>query len=308
MNDNKKRGLGRGLGALLASTDISFSSEEIKPAVNADKPTAEGRLHFLPIEWLEPNPYQPRREFKPELLEELAASIKQHGVLQPIVVRKVGEEKYQIIAGERRWRACQLAGLSEIPALIKTSSNQDATSLALIENIQREDLNVIEEARALARLVDEFSMTHQQVAEAIGKSRTAVTNTLRLMGLNEEVKTLLASHDIEMGHARALLALPREQQLEAARIIISNGLSVRQTEALVKKLLSNETVTPAETKIDPNIRHLEQALAQKLGAQVTIRHSDKGKGSLTIQYHSLDELEGVLAHLGLNTGESHFFP
>lgn len=289
----KKRGLGRGLGALLASTEFSLSEPEKKDAPQ------EPMLRNLPIEWVEPNPHQPRQEFNPETLEELASSIRQHGVLQPIVVRKVSENHYQIVAGERRWRAAQRAGISNIPALIKTISDQTASALALIENIQRENLNVIEEAIALSRLAEEFKMTHQQIAEAIGKSRTTVTNTLRLMTLNEEVKAFLGTHQIEMGHARALLALPPEKQLEAARIIISNGLSVRQTESLIKKLLSPSNPKEERSVFDPNIRSLETRLSEKLGTRVALRHEKSGKGVLTIPYTSLDELETILRYFNL---------
>ncbi|MBI4356828.1 MAG: ParB/RepB/Spo0J family partition protein [Gammaproteobacteria bacterium] len=291
----KKRGLGRGLGALLSSTAYldSDNSEQGKKDSSSDQ-----ALQHLPIEWIEPNPHQPRQDFNSENLEELANSIRQHGILQPIVVRKVSEKRYQIIAGERRWRASQRAGLSEIPALIKTTSDQNASALALIENIQREDLNVIEEAIALSRLSEEFKMTHQQIADSVGKSRTAITNTLRLMTLNEEVKTFLASHSIEMGHARALLGLPATEQLEAARIIISNGLSVRQTESLIKKLLSPALEKEVSPK-DPNVQSLEQKLSEKLGTRVTLTPQKNGKGVLTIPYYSLDELETILQYFGL---------
>jgi ParB family chromosome partitioning protein len=232
----------------------------------------------------------------PQALEELSQSIRRQGLMQPIVVRPIDGERYEIIAGERRWRASQLAGLERIPALVREVSDEAAIAMALIENIQREDLNPIEEAAALQRLQQDFQLTQQQVADAVGKSRVTIANLLRLMALPDEVKTLLAHGDLEMGHARALLGLPAVQQVEGARHVVARGLTVRQTEALVRQWLSGKPEAPA-AKADPDIARLEQRLAERLGAAVQIRHGDKGKGQLVIRYSSLDELQGVLAHI-----------
>jgi len=243
--------------------------------------------------------YQPRRDMDPAALEELASSIRQQGIMQPIVVRPIGEGRYEIIAGERRWRAAQLAMLDRVPAIIRDVPDEAAVAMALIENIQREDLNAMEEAIALARLKEEFQLTHEEVADAVGKSRTTVTNLLRLIGLTTEVKIMLEHGDLEMGHGRAMLTLEPEQQVEVARQVVSKQLSVRQTEALVRKY-QEQAEKPVETKsksIDPDIRRLQDNLAERLGSRVTINHSQKGKGSLVIQYNNLDELDGILAHI-----------
>ncbi|WP_313130556.1 ParB/RepB/Spo0J family partition protein [Stutzerimonas nitrititolerans] len=286
----KKRGLGRGLDALLGGANVSAMQEQ---AVQADA----RELQHLPLDLIQRGKYQPRRDIDPVTLEELAQSIKAQGVMQPIVVRPIGGGRYEIIAGERRWRASQQAGLEKIPAMVRDIPDEAAIAMALIENIQREDLNPIEEAMALQRLQQEFQLTQQQVADAVGKSRVTVSNLLRLIALPDEIKTLLSHGDLEMGHARALLGLPLEQQVEGARHVVARGLTVRQTEALVRQWLNDKQVAKAEPKDDPDIQRLEQRLAERLGSPVQIRHGQKGKGQLVIRYNSLDELQGVLAHI-----------
>ncbi|QKE65160.1 ParB/RepB/Spo0J family partition protein [Aquipseudomonas campi] len=286
----KKRGLGRGLDALLGGTSAAALENE---AVQAD--TRE--LQHLPLDLVQRGKYQPRRDMDPGALEELANSIRAQGVMQPIVVRPIGGGRFEIIAGERRWRASQQAGLEKIPAMVREVTDEAAIAMALIENIQREDLNPIEEAVALQRLQQEFELTQQQVADAVGKSRATITNLLRLIALPEEIKTLLSHGDLEMGHARALLGLPAEQQVEGARHVVARGLTVRQTEALVRQWLNSKEKPVAVVKSDPDISRLEQRLAEKLGAPVQIKHGQKGKGQLVIRYSSLDELQGVLAHI-----------
>ena len=286
----KKRGLGRGLDALLSGPTVTTLEEQ---AVQAD----ERELQHLPLDLIQRGKYQPRRDMDPSALEELANSIKVQGVMQPIVVRPIGGGRFEIIAGERRWRASQQAGLDKIPAMVREVPDEAAIAMALIENIQREDLNPIEEAVALQRLQQEFELTQQQVADAVGKSRVTITNLLRLIALPEEIKTLLAHGDLEMGHARALLGLPLEQQVEGARHVVARGLTVRQTEALVRQWLNSKDKPAEKSKADPDINRLEQRLAEKLGAPVQIRHGQKGKGQLVIRYSSLDELQGVLAHI-----------
>jgi ParB family chromosome partitioning protein len=234
----------------------------------------------------------------PEALEELANSIRAQGVVQPIVVRPIGGGRYEIIAGERRWRATQLAGLHEIPAVVRDVPDQAAMAMALIENIQREELNPMEEAQALYRLIEEFGLTHQQTADAVGRSRASVSNLLRLLGLNEDIKRMLGNGDLEMGHARALLALSGEQQSEVARSVVGKGLSVRETERLVKRTLEGpSTGAVKEKRPDPDIHRLEQDLGERIGARVAIQHGAKGKGKLVIAYNSLDELDGILEHI-----------
>ena len=286
----KKRGLGRGLDALLAGNTAATLENE---AVKVDS----RELQHLPLELIQRGKYQPRRDMDPAALEELAQSIKAQGVMQPIVVRPIAGGRFEIIAGERRWRASQQAGLERIPAMVREVPDEAAIAMALIENIQREDLSPIEEAVALQRLQQEFELTQQQVADAVGKSRATVTNLLRLIALPEEIKTLLAHGDLEMGHARALLGLPLEQQVEGARHVVARGLTVRQTEALVRQWLNSKEKPAEKAKADPDINRLEQRLAEKLGAPVQIRHGQKGKGQLVIRYSSLDELQGVLAHI-----------
>lgn len=286
----KKRGLGRGLDALLGGTNVTVMEEQ---AVQADA----SELHHLPLDVIQRGKYQPRRDIDPVTLDELAQSIKAQGVMQPIVVRSIGGGRYEIIAGERRWRASQQAGLERIPAMVREISDEAAIAMALIENIQREDLNPVEEAVALQRLQQEFQLTQQQVADAVGKSRVTISNLLRLIALPEEIKTLLSHGDLEMGHARALLGLPAERQVEGARHVVARGLTVRQTEALVRQWLNDKQAAKAEPKSDPDIQRLEQRLAERLGSPVQIRHGQKGKGQLVIRYSSLDELQGVLAHI-----------
>ena len=286
----KKRGLGRGLDALLGGSTAATLEEE---AVKVDS----RELQHLPLDLIQRGKYQPRRDMDPSALEELANAIKVQGVMQPIVVRPIGGGRFEIIAGERRWRASQQAGLDKIPAMVREVPDEAAIAMALIENIQREDLNPIEEAVALQRLQQEFELTQQQVADAVGKSRVTITNLLRLIALPEEIKTLLAHGDLEMGHARALLGLPLEQQVEGARHVVARGLTVRQTEALVRQWLNSKDKPAEKAKADPDINRLEQRLAEKLGAPVQIKHGAKGKGQLVIRYSSLDELQGVLAHI-----------
>ncbi|WP_438865149.1 ParB/RepB/Spo0J family partition protein [Neptunicella sp.] len=288
----KKRGLGRGLDALLATSQQTRNEKNTQPLEN-------GELQKLPIEFLQPGKYQPRKDMSPDALEDLASSIRSQGIIQPIVVRKLSNDKYEIIAGERRWRASQLAHLDEIPCLIKNVPDEAAVAIALIENIQREDLNAMEEAQALDRLLTEFELTHQEVAEAVGKSRASVTNLLRLNNLNEDVKLLLEYGDIEMGHARALLALEGESQLEAARTVAGKGLTVRDTENLVRKILE-PAKQKEQQKDDPDVKRLETKLSENLGAAVSISHNTKGKGKMVINYSSLDELDGILAHFKIS--------
>ncbi|KTT12795.1 chromosome partitioning protein ParB [Pseudomonas oryzihabitans] len=286
----KKRGLGRGLDALLGGASVKVLQEQAAVA-----PVSE--LQSLPVDIIQRGKYQPRRHMDPVALEELANSIRVQGLMQPIVVRAIGEGRYEIIAGERRWRASQQAGLERIPALVRDVPDQVAIALALIENIQRQNLNPLEEAMALQRLQDEFELTQAQVAEAVGKSRSGVTNLLRLLALAEEAKELLAKGELEMGHARALLGLPKARQAEGARHVVARGLTVRQTEALVRQWLSGAESSEKVPVVDPDISRLEQRLAERLGANVQIRHGEKGKGQLVIRYTSLDELQGVLAHI-----------
>jgi len=265
-------------------------------APQAEKTPRDGELRHIPIDLIQRGKYQPRMDMHEDALTELAASIKQQGVMQPIVIRPISADRYEIIAGERRWRATQLAGLDSIPAIIKPVSDDAAIAMSLIENIQRENLNPIEEAVALKRLQDEFELTQQQVADAVGKSRATVTNLMRLINLSLDTRVMLERGDIEMGHARALLALPQEQQTHAARSVVGGGLSVRQTEALVRRLLSGpgkKTATPT----NPDIRLLEQTLAEKIGAKVIVQHTAKGSGKLVLKYNSLDELDGIIAHI-----------
>ncbi|MGQ8367294.1 ParB/RepB/Spo0J family partition protein [Glaciecola sp. 1036] len=294
----KPKGLGRGLDALLATSQRSADKHN---AENADANVEESELQQLPIEFLQPGKYQPRKDMATEALEELSASIKAQGIIQPIVVRAVGKDKYEIIAGERRWRAAQLARLEKVPCLVKSIPDDAAVAMALIENIQREDLNAMEEAQALERLMVEFNLTHQQVADAVGKSRTTVTNILRLNGLEAEVKTLLEHGDIDMGHARALLAIDGQEQANIAKQIAETGLTVRETEELVRKLLSGEQAPAADKKakpeVDPDVKRLANSLTDKFGAPVKIAHNNRGKGKVTIEFSSLDQLDGILAHL-----------
>ena len=286
----KKRGLGRGLDALLGLGADQVAIEE----ANGDQ------LKMVPVDLIQRGQYQPRLDMKLDSLQELADSIRAQGVVQPIVIRPIGDGgRYELIAGERRWRATQLAGLSAIPAIVKRVPDAQAMSIALIENIQREQLNPLEEAMAFERLIREFSMTHQEVADAIGRSRTAVTNLLRLLELEAPCREMLERGDLEMGHARALLGLSGATQVQAGRKIATGGLSVREAEALVRSLKGEGVprAAVAGREVDPNVRQLEQSLAERLGAEVAIRHATGGKGKLVIHYGSLDELDGILAHI-----------
>ena len=284
----KKRGLGRGLDALLSGS--------MSAAVDVDPKSAD--LREVPVDLLQPGKYQPRTDMHPESLEELANSIKAQGVVQPIVIRPIGGGRYEIIAGERRWRATQIAGLHQIPAVVRDVPDEAAIAMALIENIQRENLNPIEEAIALQRLIDEFEMTHQQAAGAVGRSRAAVSNLLRLLTLNDDVRKMLEHGDLEMGHARALLALDGNSQSEAAREVAAKGYSVRETEQLVRRLSdpSSKAKKPGKS-LDPDIKRLQDELADKLAAKVLFQHAAKGNGKLVIHYNSLDELDGILEHI-----------
>ena len=281
MTTRKKR-LGRGLDALL-STEIDGEA------------AAETALREVPVDLIQPGRYQPRSAMDSEKLGELADSIRAQGVVQPIVVRPVGAGDYEIVAGERRWRAAQMAGLHEIPAVIRDVSDQVATAIGLVENVQREDLNPLEEARALNRLLGEFSLTHQEVADAVGRSRVTVTNILRLLELRADVKKLLDKGQLEMGHARALLGLEGAAQSKAAREVARRGLSVRETEAMVRRLQkANGNPKTGTRPQDPDIRRLQDQLSEKLAARVRLQHQASGKGKVVIEYTSLDELEGIL--------------
>lgn len=292
----KKRGLGRGLDALLGN--IAPTAPAPASALSESSAPRDSELRNLPVDLIRRGKYQPRVDMHPDTLEDLANSIRAQGIVQPIVVKPDGKGEYEIIAGERRWRAAQLAGLQEIPAVVRDVPEKAAMAMALIENIQRENLNPMEEANALQRLIGEFELTHQEVAEAVGRSRAAVTNLLRLLELNDEVKRMLERHALEMGHARALLALKAAQQSAAAREVVAKSYSVRETERLVRRLLADAPIKTAVSKtVDPDIRRLESDLSEKLGAGVKFEHGAKGKGKLVIQYNSLDELEGILSHI-----------
>ena len=298
MSERKK--LGKGLGALLSTGSAqNMSSLFGNSSGDSDKGASfasEGELKHIPLDMIQRGKYQPRAEFNEAALEELALSIKSQGLMQPIVLRSIGPQKYEIIAGERRWRAAQIAGLDSIPSLVRVISDEAAIAMSLIENIQREDLNPIEEALALKRLQDEFKLTQQEVANAVGRSRTAVTNLMRLVGLHADVQKMLQTGLLEMGHARAILTLSDTKQVDFARRIAKEGLSVRQTEELVRKT-NNEKTAVSKPSIDPNIKSLEESLGEKLGAKVLIEHKSNGKGRLIVAYNSLDELDGILAHL-----------
>lgn len=295
----KKKRLGRGLDALLSRPDSSGGT--------AAKAGGDGgdQLKNIPIEFLQRGRYQPRMDMRQDTLEDLARSIKAQGIVQPIVVRPIGQgegrdARYEIIAGERRWRAAQIAELDEIPSIIRHIPDEAAIAMSLIENIQRENLNPLEEARALDRLIREFELTHQQAADSVGRSRAAVSNLLRLLELGDKVKPLLEERQLEMGHARALLSLSSAtQQLDAARQVIKKGLSVRDTEGLVRRMLSDRPAKKQSGKQSANadIKRLEQEITDKLGAVVRIDHTSKGAGRLMISYNTLDELDGILKHI-----------
>jgi len=304
----KRTGLGRGLDALLGDVDMApppVPTQGVSAPTKTSAPSTG--LQMISVDLLSRGVYQPRQDMRQEALEELADSIRAQGLVQPIVVRPLatpdasGTRRYEIVAGERRWRAAQLAGLDEIPAVVKENMPDSAAiAVALIENIQRENLSPLEEAQSLRRLIDEFDLTHQQAADAIGRSRAAVSNLLRLLDLGVEAKDLVKAGKLEMGHARALLSITKPAlQAELAALIARKGLSVRETEALVKRKLSGTgTSTGGQTPaLDPNIRHLQDDLSGKLGARVTIQHQSKGHGKLVVSYNSLDELEGILGHI-----------
>jgi len=301
----KRPSLGRGLEALLG-TSAPAASADSAPAGATPRPRLDEELARIPVDQLQRGRYQPRLDMRPESLQELADSIRAQGVVQPIVVRPVAAQRsgepvrYEIIAGERRWRAAQMAGLHDVPAVIRHVPDEAAVAMSLIENIQRENLNPLEEARALDRLIREFDMTHQGAADAVGRSRAAVSNLLRLLELADEVKALVETRQLEMGHARALLGLEAaRKQVEVALLVAKKGLSVRETEALVRKLTAprSDADDREPARPDPNTRRLEQDLTDKLGAKVHLQHGTKGRGKLVIAYNSLDELDGILAHI-----------
>jgi ParB family chromosome partitioning protein len=305
----KKPVMGRGLEALLGQ----MSRAPAAPATDAAGTAAPAarlpgdELAHLPLDLLQRGKYQPRVDMRQESLEELAASIKAQGIIQPIVVRAVdgatgASQRYEIIAGERRWRAAQIAGLATVPAVIRKVPDEAAIAMALIENIQRENLNPLEEARALERLISEFGITHQQAADAVGRSRAAVSNLLRLLELAPEITAYVEKRELEMGHARALLGLTqRRHQIEVGALVAKKGLSVRETEALVRSMLAKAAGGSSAAKdshtLDPNVRRLQDELSEKLGAHVQIQHTGSGKGKVVVNYHSLDELDGILAHI-----------
>ena len=304
----KKRGLGRGLGdlgvsELLSDLDshVSVSTPHLNETITASISSATQHqntgLRYLSVDQLQAGRYQPRKSFDQEALQELANSIQSQGMIQPIIARRMNSG-YEIIAGERRWRAAQLAGLHDIPVIVRDINDETALALSLIENIQREDLNAIEEATALQRLIEEFQMTHQEISDAVGKSRAAVTNLLRLLKLNSDVRVLVEKGELEMGHARALLAIEGYQQSEIAKQIALKKLSVRQTETLIRHLQQDSQNKPSKpVRFDPNVLRLQKNLEEKLGAQINIQHSSKGKGKLVIHYNSIDELDGILGHI-----------
>lgn len=285
----KKSRLGRNL-------DMLLSSQPFDDLVQTST-VAKEELRYLAIEKLQAGRYQPRREFAKEALEELSNSIRTQGIINPIVIRAIEKNRYEIIAGERRWRAAQLAQLTEVPVLIKTISDETALAISLIENIQRQDLNPLEEAEGIQRLISEFSMTHQQVAETLGRSRTAITNLLRLLSLAPAVKLLLQQGQLEMGHARALLSLDPALQTQAAEKVVKNKLSVRETERLVQNGSFLEQTHEIPLKINADVARLERNLSDKLGAKVFFKQGLQGKGQLIIHYNSLEELDGILAHI-----------
>ncbi len=291
----KKRGLGKGLDALLSTSHAASKRLEPK-AAEVESDVKSDDLITLDIDRLQPGKYQPRKDMSTEALEELAESIRAQGVIQPIVVRTVSDNNYEIIAGERRWRASQLAGLTKIPCIVKQVPDEAAVAIALIENIQREDLNAMEEAIALNRLIEEFELTHQQIADAVGKSRATVSNLLRLNGLNEPVKRMLEYGDIDMGHGRALLAIEGDEQTNLARLVVSKELTVRETERLVNKTLNQTEIVEKPAK-DHDVVRLESQLIERLGAKVSLTHNKKGKGKMVINYQNLAELEGIISKI-----------
>ena len=298
MSTRKKR-LSKDLDLLIGAVRSTRPQTDTQaaPGESAGHESGDG-LRQLPLEQLKRGKYQPRRDFDPSALEELASSIRHEGVMQPIVVRPVSGDQFEIIAGERRWRAAQLAGLDRIPAIVRDVSDDSAIAMALIENIQRENLNPIEEAQALRRLQVEFELSQQQVAERVGKSRSAIANLLRLLSLEQSVRELVETNQLDMGHAKVLLALEGPLQLKAAKQVLSGALSVRQTERLVKQLLdAGSPPSKSDTTLDPNIAALQRSLSERLGAAVAINHDPKGRGKLVISYTNLDELDGILGRI-----------
>ena len=299
----KKRGLGKGLEALLGAgaaklkDDVPVQSSSSNTDVIAADPNAE--FQHLAIDVIQRGRYQPRTNFNPEALQELADSIKAQGVVQPIVVRPLSATpgQYELVAGERRWRAAQLAELHEIPAIVREISDQETMAIALIENIQRQELNPLEESKALVRLVEEFGLTHQEAADAVGRSRVAVSNLLRLLTLEIDVQHMLEDGQLEMGHGRALLGLQGKKQIQAAREVAHKGLSVRETEQLVRRFNKPEDEKKGKAGLDPDTKRLQDELSEKLGAKVVFQHGNNGKGKMLIHYNSIDELDGILEHI-----------
>ena len=295
MAGSKKR---KGLGSL--GVDVLLSTPVEPVATTAESEISDNTATYVSVDLIDRSPYQPRQHIPAEGIQELADSIRAQGLIQPVVVRKLAD-RYELIAGERRWRAAQLAGLQEIPVVVKEVNDQTAAAMALVENLQREDLNPVEEAYAMSNLIKQFDWTHQEVADAVGKARATVSNSLRLLELAGEVRELIKQKQISMGHARALLSLPKDQQGQAAQLVVEKQLSVRQTEQLIRKLTSASGKKSSATKPekDPNIQNLESTLADLLGARVAIKHSDKSsKGVVEIRYNNLDELDGILRKIG----------
>ena len=301
----KKRGLGKGLEALLGSGASQLKEDIVPPNKAGDTEqqatelASNNEYQRIAVDVIHRGRYQPRTTFNQDALQELADSIKAQGVVQPIVVRpltgKAGQ--YELVAGERRWRATQLAGLHEIPAIIRDISDQETMAIGLIENIQRQELNPVEEAQALVRLVEEFGLTHQEAADAVGRSRVSVSNLLRLLTLEVSVRKMLEEGQIEMGHARAILGLDSALQLQAAKEVVKKGFSVRETEQLVRKLKTPPPEKPEKTGLDPDTRKLQESLSEKLGAKVVFQHGNNGKGKMLVHYNSIDELDGILDHI-----------
>ncbi|NOR20836.1 MAG: ParB/RepB/Spo0J family partition protein [Xanthomonadales bacterium] len=290
----KKNPLGRNLSSMLSQSALKHAAENA-----ASESVGKDSMSSLPIDLISPGPYQPRSIFDADRLEELAESIRHQGVIQPIIVRANGDNQFELIAGERRWRAAQMAGIDKIPAIVRDVPDEIAIAMALVENIQRENLNPIEEATALRRLVDEFQMTHQEAGDAVGRSRSAVSNLLRLLELSEDVRELVDARHLEMGHARALLTLEPSLQAQAAREVVKKALSVRETERLVRRMKSPPVRnTPT---LDPDTRFLQDRISEKLCATVKLSHNSRGKGKMVIAYNSADELEGILEHMGMKT-------
>ncbi len=294
MLENKKRGLGKTFNELGLSELLSDLNASPAPSIENNN---NSNLRTLPVDLIQPGRYQPRQVFDAESLQELADSIKAQGIIQPLIVRSIAPQRYEIIAGERRWRAAQIAGLNDLPVIIRDMPDEAALAIALIENIQRENLNPIDEAQALQRLIDEFAMTHQQVAEAVGKSRSTVTNLIRLLSLNPDIQGRIQRQELEIGHAKVLLPLDYAQQIQIAELIAVKKLSVRETEKLAKKIQNKTLSKTTKHRLDPDIARLQAELSDKLGAEVEIQHQSKGSGKLIIYYHSLDELEGILVHI-----------